>query len=166
MPLWRVPKQRHSAKYIFAECQKRHSVKTHFTECRKMALGKIHLCRVPKKTLGKAIFVECFFLLSVFYLALGKDHLYRVYDKIHSAKPSALSKEVFCRVHFCWPSANYFFKAIFEARNEFKWKTFQLQSCITSQDLQSLFGHFFIWQSDNNVVHKIYISLISLILVS
>ena len=76
----------HTAKCLFAECQKmalgkihlcrvpekRHSAKTHFAECRKMALAKIHLCRVPKKntrqshfcrvpkkTLGKAVFAEC-----------------------------------------------------------------------------------------------------------
>ena len=54
----------------------------------------------------------------------------------------ALGKEAFCRVHFFLPSANQFFELIFEALNEFKWKTFQLQSCITSQDLQSLFCSF------------------------
>ena len=59
-----------------------------------------------------------------------------------SAFVLALGKEAFCRVHFFWPSANQFFKAIFEALNEFKWKTFQLQSCITFQDLQSLFCLF------------------------
>jgi len=71
-------------------------------------------------------------LQSVFYRALGKVGLCRVPNKIHSAKkktrqnvlPSvfvlALGKEAFCRVHFFWPSANQFFKAIFEALNEFK----------------------------------------------
>ena len=63
-------------------------------------------CRVPKnstrqntslpsarkKALGKYAFCRVFFLPSVFYLALGKDDLFRVPDKIHSAKPPALSK--------------------------------------------------------------------------
>ena len=67
----RVQKKWHLAKCLFAECQKRYSAKTYFAECQKMALGKIHLCRVQKKTLGKAIFAEC--------------------RKKHSAKPSLLS---------------------------------------------------------------------------
>ena len=99
MALYRVPKQRHSAKYIFAECQKKalgkdvfcrvpknstrqntslpsarksHSAKTHFAVCRKIALGKIHLCRVPEKsTWQRRILSSVFFLPSVFYLALG-----------------------------------------------------------------------------------------------
>jgi len=73
--------------------EKRHSAKTHFAVCRKKTLGKIHLCRVPEKRhSAKTNFVECFFLPSVFYLALGKDRLCRVPDKIHSAKPPALGK--------------------------------------------------------------------------
>ena len=120
MPLCRVPKQRHSVKYIFAECQKKgtrqrrilpsakkwHSAKYIFTECQKKDTrqrrilpsaekwhsAKYFFAKCRKKTLGKAIFVECFFLPSVFYLALGKDRLCRVPDKIHSAKPLALGK--------------------------------------------------------------------------
>ena len=93
MPLYRVLKQRHSAKYIFAECQKK-------------ALGKDAFCRVPKnstrqntylpsarkKALDKDAFCRVFFLPSVFYLALGKDRLCRVPNKTHSAKPPALGK--------------------------------------------------------------------------
>jgi hypothetical protein len=45
-----------------------------------MALGKEDLCRV-------------FFLLSVFYLALGKELLYRVLEKKHSANHVVPSKE-------------------------------------------------------------------------
>ena len=71
-----------------------HTAKTHFAVCRKKTLGKIHLCRVPEKRhSAKTNFVECFFLPSVFYLALGKDRLCRVPDKIHSAKPPALGKD-------------------------------------------------------------------------
>ena len=106
MPLCRVPEKRHSANTHFAECQKMalgkihlcrvpeksHSVKTHFTECRKMALGKIHPCRVPKKNTRQSHLCRVFFLSSVFYLALGKDRLYRMFDKIHLTEPSALGK--------------------------------------------------------------------------
>ena len=70
-----------------------HSAKTHFAVCRKIALGKMHLCRVPEKRhSAKMHFVECFFLPSVFYLALCKDRLCRVPDKIHSAKLPALGE--------------------------------------------------------------------------
>ena len=115
MPLCRVPKQRHWAKYIFAECQKKgtrqrrilpsaekwHSAKYIFAECRKKHSAKntlqSHLCRV-------------FFLPSVFYLALGKDRLCRVPDKIHSAKPPALGKVPVsgseCQVFCPYPSQN------------------------------------------------------------
>ena len=56
-----MPKQRHSAKYIFAECQ--------------------------KKTLGKDVFYRVFLFAECIFLALGKHSLCRVPDKIHSAKP-------------------------------------------------------------------------------
>ena len=88
----RVPKNGTRQNTSLPSARKKHSAKTHFAECRKMTLDKIHLCRVPKKTLGKAIFIECFFLPSIFYLALNKDRLCRVPDKIHSAKPPALGK--------------------------------------------------------------------------
>ena len=51
-----------------------------------------YLPSARKKALGKGTFCWVFFLPSVFYLALGKDRLCRVPDKIHSAKPPALSK--------------------------------------------------------------------------
>ena len=79
MPVCRVSKKGTRQRRILPSAEKWHSVKYIFAECR-------------EKTLGKAIFAECFFLPSVFYLALGKDRLCRVPDKIHSAKPPALVK--------------------------------------------------------------------------
>jgi len=61
------------------------------------------LCRVPKQRHKIHIYRVFFFLPSVFYLALGKDRLCRVRDKIHSAKPPALVKDTF----FC-----FFYKII------------------------------------------------------
>ena len=61
-----MSKHRHSAKYIFAECQ--------------------------KKTLGKDVFCRVFLFAECIFLALGKHGLCRVPDKIHSAKPSTLGK--------------------------------------------------------------------------
>ena len=71
-------------------------------------------------------------LPSVFYRALGKDHVCRVPNKIHSANkntrqntslPSVFfwhsAKKLFAVCIF-FPSANHFFEAIFEALNEFK----------------------------------------------
>ena len=79
-------KKMHTAKCLFAECQKKALGKdafcrvpkngtrqnTSLPSARKKALGKdsfcrvpkkntrqSHLCRVPKKTLGKAVFAEC-----------------------------------------------------------------------------------------------------------
>ena len=81
---------------------------------------KYRVCRVPEA------------LPSVFYRALGKDHVCRVPEKYNRQTKThgkiclcrvfflALGKEAFCRVHFFWPSANQFFEAIFEALNEFK----------------------------------------------
>ena len=75
----RVPKNSTRQNTYLSSTRKRHSAKTHFAVCRKITLGKDAFCRV-------------FFLPSVFYLALGKDRLCRVPDKIHSAKPPALGK--------------------------------------------------------------------------
>ena len=116
----RGQKKIHTAKCLFAECQKKalgkdvflpcakkwHSTKCIFAECQKKALGKDAFCHVPKNSARqntylssvrkrhsvKTYFVECFFLPSIFYLALGKDRICRVPDKIYSAKPLALSK--------------------------------------------------------------------------
>ena len=137
--LRRVPEALSSVFYqtLGTECQikytrkKKHSIKCVFVGC--LFSGTRQICILPSaisRHTAKCDFAECLFsgtrqrciLPSVFVLALGK--------------------EAFCHVHFFWPSANQFFKAIFEALNEFKWKTFQLQSCITSQDLQSLFWSF------------------------
>jgi len=105
----------HSAKTVFAECQikytrqKKHSTKYVFAECLFLALGKDVFCRVLFLAHGKMLLCRVLFsgtrqrciLPSAFVLALGKD--------------------AFCRVHFFFlPSANQFFKAIFEALNEFK----------------------------------------------
>ena len=100
------------------------------------------ICRVPEA------------LPSVFYRALGKDRVSECQIK-YTRQTKTHGKIRLCRVFFSgtrqkgflpcaffWPSANQFFEAIFEALNEFKWKTFQLQSCITSQDLQSLYWSF------------------------
>jgi hypothetical protein len=91
-----------------------HSAKTVFAEC------LIEYTR-QKKTLGKDGFAECFFRHS------AKTHFAECYfpgTRQNASLPSAfvlaLGKEAFCRVHFFWPSANHFFKAIFEALNEFK----------------------------------------------
>ena len=56
-----------------------HTAKSLFAECQKKTLGKDVFCRV-------FLFAECIFL------ALGKHDLCRVPDKIHSAKPPALGK--------------------------------------------------------------------------
>ena len=56
-----------------------HTAKSLFAECQKKTLGKDVFCRV-------FLFAECIFL------ALGKHGLCRVPDKIHSAKPPALGK--------------------------------------------------------------------------
>ena len=123
----------HTAKCLFAECQKRHSAKTHFAECRKMALGKIHLCRVPKKHSAKP------FLQSA-EKNTWQSHLCRVPDKKHSAKLPALGKvPVSSSVYYTKPRVNY----LFEALNEFKSKSGQLQSFISFRDLQFSFRKFF-----------------------
>jgi len=93
MPICRVPKQRHSAKYIFAECQKKGTRQRRILPCaEKNTRQNTSLPSARKKALGKDEFCRVFFLPSVFYLALGKDRLCRVPDKIHSAKPPALGK--------------------------------------------------------------------------
>ena len=56
-----------------------HTAKSLFAECQKKTLGKDVFCRV-------FLFAECIFI------ALGKHNLCRVLDKIHSAKPPALDK--------------------------------------------------------------------------
>ena len=113
--------------------KKRHSAKTHFAECRKMALGKIHLCRVPKKHSAKP------FLQSA-EKNTGQSRLCRVPLKKHSAKLPALGKvPVSSSVYYTKPRVNY----LFEALNEFKSKSGQLQSFISVRDLQFSFRKFF-----------------------
>ena len=97
----------HTAKCLFAECQNKGTRPNRsLPSVRKKALDKDVFCRVTKnstrqntslpsarkKALGKYVFCRVFFLPSVFYLALGKDRLCRVPNKIHSAKPPALGK--------------------------------------------------------------------------
>jgi len=92
-------------------------------------LGKDPLCRVQKKKHSakkisnqNLVFAECFFLTlgkvpslpSVFFDTRQRPSL-------PSAKKETLGKENF--------------KSKFEALNKFKSKNFELQSCITSQDL-------------------------------
>ena len=65
----------HTAKCLFAECQ--------------------------KKTLGKDVFCRVFLFAECIFLALGKHGLCRVPDKIHSAKsalPINFLPCVLCRV--------------------------------------------------------------------
>jgi hypothetical protein len=71
--------KKHSAKRIFAECQKKHS--------------------------AKALFAECFFSPSVFVLALGKESLCRVPEKLHSAKQKTLGKDLFSGVVTSYPAS-------------------------------------------------------------
>jgi hypothetical protein len=52
---------------------------------------------------------------------------------------SSTTRQPFCRVFFVLHSANKNYKAYFETLNDFKLKNVQLQSCITSQDLQLLY---------------------------
>jgi hypothetical protein len=80
-------------------------------------------------TAGIRFFAECH-VPSVFFRALSKEAFCRVLNKKHSVKKT-LGKEAALPFH----SAKQFFKAYFEALNEFKSKSFQLQSFITSQDL-------------------------------
>ena len=70
----------HTAKSLFAECQN------------KGTRQNTSLPSAEKKHSAKSSLSSVFFLPSVFYLALGKDRLCRVPDKIHSAKPPALGK--------------------------------------------------------------------------
>ena len=102
------------------------------------ALGKDRVCRVSNKIhSANKNTRQNTSLPSVFFLALGKDVFCRVlffgtrqntslpsvffwHCILSSALVLALGKQAFCRVHFFWPSANHFFKAIFEALNEFK----------------------------------------------
>ena len=107
--------------------------------------NKIHSA---KKTLDKDGFAECFFsgtrqnasLPSAFFLALGKDVFCRVLffgTRQNASLPSAFfwhsakmyfaeclcfgtRQRGFLLCAFFWPLANHFFKAIFEALNEFK----------------------------------------------
>ena len=113
----------------FAECRKLcrvpkigHSAKTGFAECHFSALGKMRLCQVFFLALGKDVFCRVPFfgtrqnasLPSAFFSSTRQRCI------LPSAFVLALGKEAFCRVHFFLPSANNFFKAIFEALNEFK----------------------------------------------
>jgi len=79
-----------------------HSVKTHFAVCRKIALGKIHLCRVPeKKALDKDAFYRVFFFAEcILFGTRQRERLYRVSDKIHSAKPQTLDKIPVSCIHY------------------------------------------------------------------
>jgi len=101
------------------------------------ALGKDGLCRVPNKihsakkntrqnaslpVLSKDVFCRVLFL-GTWQNASFAECLFsgtRQRCILPSAFVLVLGKEAFCRVHFFWPSANQFFKAIFEALNEFK----------------------------------------------
>ena len=105
--------------------------------CRVSFFGTRQRCILPSAIfwhMAKCVFAECLFL------ALGKDVFCRVLffgTRQNASLPSAffwnsakmyfaecfvlvLGKEAFCCVHFFLPSANHFFKAIFEALNEFK----------------------------------------------
>ena len=119
-----------SAKWHCAEFIFWHSAKCVFAEC--LFSGTRQICILPSaifRHTAKCVFAECLFSGT----------------RQRGILPSAIfwhsAKYVFAECLF-FSSANYFFKTIFEALNEFKWKTFQLQSCITSQDLQSLFWSF------------------------
>ena len=110
------------------------------------ALGKELLCRVLKKKRSaknkrsaKTFFAECFFFTRgkepslpffcrVFFLHSAKNPLCRVFFFI-------LGKDPLCRVQKKETLGKEKFKSKFEALNKFKSKSFELQSCITSQDL-------------------------------
>jgi len=93
-------------KIFFAECFFLHSAKRVFAECQKTTLGKEGSLPSVKKTLGKeglcrvfffytrrrTLFVKCF-LPSVFSLALGKEALCRMPEKKNSANHYTLGKE-------------------------------------------------------------------------
>ena len=99
----------HSAKTVFAECQIKYTRQNaSLPSAFFLALGKDVFCRV------------LFFgtrqnasLPSAFFLALGKDVFFRVSLFWYSAKMH------FVVCIFFWSWANQFFKAIFEAINEF-----------------------------------------------
>ena len=105
----------HSGKTVFAECQIKYTQ-------HKKTLDKIRLCRVPFFWhSAKMYFAECYFS------AHDKIRLCRVSFFWHSAK--MYFAECLCfgtrqrgilPCAFFLPSANQFFKAIFEALNEFK----------------------------------------------
>jgi len=75
----------------------------------------------------------------VFFRALDKKALCQV-PKEHSAKKTLGKEGSLPSVKKTLGKEN--FKSKFEALNKFKSKSFELQSCITSQDLQSLFWQF------------------------
>jgi len=131
----------HSAKTVFAECQIKYTRQ-------KKTRQNVSLPSAFFLALGKDVFCRVLFfgtrqnasLPSAFFLTLGKDVFCQVLflgTRQNASLPSAfflaLSKDVFCRVPLFWhsakrhfamcisfPSANQFFKAIFEALNEFK----------------------------------------------
>jgi len=83
------------------------------------------LCRVPRKTLGKDILCQVF-IFDTRQRTLFADCFFdtRQRSSLPSVKKTLGKKN---------------FKSKFEALNKFKSKSFELQSCITSQDLQYLF---------------------------
>jgi hypothetical protein len=78
------------------------------------------LCRVQKKHSANRLFAEC-----------QKKHSA---NKLFAECFFTLGNEPVCRVFFLH-SANKNYKAYFKALNDFKLKSVQLQSCITSQNL-------------------------------
>jgi hypothetical protein len=85
------------------------------------ALAKTGLCRVPRQTLDKALLCRVFFGSRQRTLFAECFFYTRQRPSLPSAKKETLGKENF--------------KSKFEALNKFKSKSFELQSCITSQDL-------------------------------
>ena len=120
MPLCRVSKKGTRQRRILPSAEKWHSAKYIFAECLKKHSAKPFLQSAEKNT--------------------WQSHLCRVPDKKHSAKLPALGKvPVSSSVYYTKPRVNY----LFEALNEFKSKSGQLQSFISVRDLQFSFRKFF-----------------------
>ena len=120
MPLCRLSKKGTRQRHILPSAEKWHSAKYIFAECLKKHSAKPFLQSAEKNT--------------------WQSHLCRVPDKKHSAKLPALGKvPVSSSVYYTKPRVN----CLFEALNEFKSKSGQLQSFISFRDLQFSFRKFF-----------------------
>ena len=148
MPLCRVPKTKALGKDAFCHVPKNSTRQnTSFAECQKKGTRQRRILPSAEKWhSAKYIFAECLKKHSAkpFLQSAEKNtwqsHLCRVPDKKHSAKLPALGKvPVSSSVYYTKPRVN----CLFEALNEFKSKSGQLQSFISFRDLQFSFRKFF-----------------------